>query len=132
MNQARTHVVQTAGSVPAISQTSILSNRIAFPFVLDRLSIVFPAGCSYLVRLYPYVSADDQVWTTTLPAGTNILSDLSPSPYVVGDNQEITLDPDLPFPQKGLWLRAHLRNDDAWSHQITVLWVIRELLLEAP
>jgi hypothetical protein len=119
--------LQLVGEVLALSQTTLVSEHVTFSYILDRLIINFPTGCDYLVRAYPYISLDPTVHTADLPQGTPILSPLSPKPYLLGDNTNVDLDPDIVVDIRGTWIKLHLVNADIYPHHVSAIITLREL-----
>jgi len=124
------HPLQLVGAVGPGAQLSLVSQHLTFPYTIENITLRFPIGAGNLVQVHLYLSLDPSSPTTTLPAGTPLLSWLSPNPYLLGDDCVISLPMSLTVPTKGTWLKAHLINTDAFPHTISVLVAIKEL--EAP
>lgn len=121
------HAVQLTGPVGPTAQLSLVSKHITFPFVLNTMSVHFPAGCGNLVQVYLFISHDASSPTTRLPPGTSLLSFTSPNDYLLGDDSIVTIHPRLPIPERGVWLKAHVVNADAFPHTVSVQIYITQL-----
>lgn len=125
-----THPIQLIGICPPLSQLSLVSQHITLAYTIKSLSVYFPAGCANIVQAYPFLSYDPESPTTRLPAGTPLLSFLSPNPYLLGDNITIDMEFNLTIHVRGTWLKIHVVNPDTFPHTLMALYTILEL--EAP
>lgn len=124
------HPLQLVGPVGPGAQLSLVSQHITFAYTIEQITVRFPLGAGNLVRVHLFLSFDPSSPTTELPAGTPLLSWLSPKPYLLGDNCVIPLPMSYNVLMRGTWLKAHLVNTDAFAHTISAMWSIKEL--EAP
>lgn len=124
----RTHALQVSGPVGPGTELSLVSHHIPAMYTINTISVNFPAGCAGLVRVYPYVAFDPQVFTSRPPSGASILSMLSRDDFVRGDNINIILQIHLPVHAKGSWLKAHVVNTDAFPHNVSAIFTIQEIL----
>jgi hypothetical protein len=121
------HPVQLSGAANPLSQISIVSNRITFRYVLDSLRVLFPPGTDRLVLAYIFVSLDPTVHTASLPLGFNVLSPISPLPYLLGDAQEVDVPLDYNITERGTYLKLHIVNNDGNPHTINAVLSLRQL-----
>lgn len=121
------HPLQLSGAVNPLSQLSIVSNRITFPYVLDTLQVLFPPGTDRLVRAYIFVSLDPTVHTADLPLGFNILSPISPTPYLLGDAETIDVELDYNVLERGTYIKLHIVNNDGNAHTLNAVLSLRQL-----
>jgi len=126
----RSHAIQLIGPCGPLAQRSLISKHISLPYILNTMTVHFPAGCAGLVRVYLLISEDSSTPTDALPPGTSVLSFLSPNDYLEGDDVTIELHPAIPVPQRGTWIKAHVVNADANVHTISVQIYITELAEE--
>lgn len=125
-----THPLQLVGPVGPLAQLSLVSQHLTFAYTIENINVHFPLGAGNLVRVYLFLSLDPSSPTTGLPAGTPLLTWLSPNPYLLGDDCVITLPMSYNVLPRGTWLKAHIVNTDAFAHTISALLSIKEL--EAP
>lgn len=125
--QLMSHPLQLVGSCAPLSQVSLVSQHITFAYRILKISVTFALSTDFLVQVYPFLCADPSSPTTALPPGTPLLSWLSPNPYLLGEDCVVSLTLDLQVPRRGTWLKAHIVNDDAFPHTISVLMTLQEL-----
>jgi len=124
------HPLQLVGPCGPLTQLSLVSQHITFAYTIQNITVHFPPGAANLVQVYPFLSLDPSSPTSDLPAGTPLLSWLSPNPYLLGDDCVIPMQINLKVPTRGTWLKAHVVNADAFPHTISLVFAIKEL--EAP
>ena len=117
-----------SGVVNPGAQTTLVSERLTFPYVIDHIRVVFPMGTDYLVEVTPILSLDPSVSLTGPPIGNRLFSYCSVSTFIVGDSATYEFSMSLHVPQRGTWLKAHLYNGDAFIHRIAAIFSLRELL----
>jgi len=121
------HPLQLVGICPPLGQLCLVSQHITFRYTIKSIAPTFGPSTDYLVRVYPFLSFDPSAPNTALPAGTPLLSWLSPNPYLLGDDSSVSLNVNLDVNVKGTWLKAHIINEDAFPHTISVLITLQEL-----
>lgn len=126
----RTLPAQLVGTVNGGARTTPISQHITFPYTIRHITIAFPPGCDNLVQATPLVCLDDSQPTTALPPGTALLAQISPTIYVVGDDNVLQLPLNHRVETIGTWLKLHLYNTDIQPHTVTALIAIEELLPE--
>ena len=107
-------------TVTALSEKTVVSSRIMFPFVIHRISIGFPPGSNRLVQIKIFVSADDEAPTTGEPSGTNIFAQYGQKDYVVGDDAVVEFPHQIDVSERGMYLKVYANNLDSYDHTIDV------------
>ena len=120
------------GVVNAAAETTLVSNRLTFPFTIHRIAVIFPAGCDFLVSATPMLSYDAQASTSGLPEGTPLLLQFAKDHGAVGDDYTVDIPCRIPVATKGTYLKLHLNNSDTQAHHITCTFTITEHKMEAP
>lgn len=105
-------------TVVANTKKTLVSNKIDLPFSTKRIRAAFALGCNRLLRLYFFISPDDSAPTTEPPTGSNILSQLGPQLYIVGDDCIIDFEHELGQRVSGMYLKVYADNLDAFDHTI--------------
>lgn len=108
------------GTVGANSNLTLVSNRIDLPFSTKRIRAAFAPGADRLFRLSFYISPDPSAPTTEPPTGTNILSQLGPQRYIVGDDCIVDFEHEIEIQTAGGHLKVYAQNLDAFAHTIDV------------
>lgn len=113
-----------------LAELTIVSQHITFAYRIRSISLHFGPNTDFLVRVAPLVAFDPSVSLDGLPSGTPLLAWLSTDPYLLGNDYVIDIGVDMLVKRRSSWLKAHIINDDAFPHTISVSWEIEEL--EAP
>ena len=107
-------------TVAANSKKTLVSNRVDLPFRTKRIRAAFALGTNRTLRLYFYLSPDDSAPTTEPPTGDNILTQLGPQTYVVGDDTTVDFEHEIAQAVSGKYLKVYADNLDAFPHTIDV------------
>jgi len=105
-------------TVNALSEKTVVSERIMFPFVIQRVAIGFAPGCNRLVRIKIFVSGDDSAPSSGEPSGTNIFAQYGQRDYVVGDDAVVEFPHQIDVPERGMFLKVYANNLDSNDHTI--------------
>jgi len=125
---AMTLPLQLTGIVNPAAHRTLVSHRLSFPYIIDKLLISFPLGTDHLVEATPLLALDPSASTAAVPVGNLLLSYCSPETHVLGDDASFLFDMNLHVPQRGTWLKLHLYNGDAFLHRITAIFSLTELM----
>lgn len=115
------------GTCPASSNLTLCSNRISRPFKLLSINASFALNTNRLLKLYFYASFDPSTPSDSHPLGTNVLSEHSPTPYLVGDDDRKVLSHSWLVPESGSYLKVFAVNSDTFPHAIDAQCEIEEL-----
>jgi len=107
-------------SVAADSKITLVSNKIDLPFRTKRIRAAFAPGTERLLRLYFYISPDKSAPTTEPPTGDNILAQLGPQVYIVGDDTIVDFQHEIAIIEAGKYLKVYADNLDTYPHTIDV------------
>lgn len=129
---AMTLPLQLSGIVNPAAQTTLVSQRLTFAYIIDSLTVSFPIGCDHLVQVTPLLSLDPSVSIVAVPPGNYLLSYCSPTVYILGDDATFQFPMNLQVDQRGTYLKCHLKNLDAFIHRVTIVFALRELMEENP
>ena len=134
MNHRNNRVVTIPfhGTVAASSRKTLVSQRIDYPVRTLRIRASFAPGCNRLLRLYFFISQDDEAPTTALPSGFNIFAELGESVDIVGDDNEVILDHVSESLSGGIYLKVHAYNTDTYPHTIDAQVTIEMIPWEEP
>lgn len=121
-------------TVVAGANKTLVSNRIDLPFTTKRIRAAFAPGVNRTLRLFFFISPDADVPTTHEPGGTNILAQLGPQRYIVGEDCVVDFVHETGSLESGKYLKVYAENTDAFDHtidvQITVEIIPRENIKE--
>ena len=119
-NQSRLVTCSFHGTVAANSKKTLVANKIDLPFSTKRIRAAFAPGTNRLLRLYFFLSPDDSAPTTVQPTGDNVLSQLGPQRYIVGDGNIVDFEHEMAQKTAGIYLKVYADNQDAYEHTIDV------------
>lgn len=119
-NQSRLVTASFHGTVAANSNLTLVSNRIDLPFTTRKIRAAFVAGANRLLRLSFFVSPDPDAPTTEPPGGSNVLAQLGPQRYIVGNDCIVDFHHELGSLESGKYLKVYAENLDAFAHTIDV------------
>jgi len=108
------------GTVAAHSRITLVSNKIDLPFSTKRIRAAFAPGTDRLLRLSFWISPDPSAPTTDYPTGANILTQLGPQHYIVGDDNTVDFQHEIGVEVAGKYLKVHAENLDTEVHTIDV------------
>jgi hypothetical protein len=124
--EAQRSAIQLYGSVLPLAEKTLSSDRITYAYILLSLTIRFPAGCDNMVLAYPLIALDPYISTSGVPPGTNLLSQSTPYPYIVGDNLTLQIPTGRIVVQRGTYLKVHIKNTDSFTHTLTTVFTLQE------
>ncbi len=107
-------------TVAANSKKTLVSNKIDLPFSTKRIRAAFAAGTNRLLKLSFYLSPDKSAPTTAPPTGDNILAQLGPQTYIVGEDCIVDFQHELGILSAGFYLKVYANNLDTAEHTIDV------------
>jgi len=105
-------------TVAASSKKTLVSNKINLPFRTKRIRAAFAPGTERLLRLYFFISPDEEAPTTKPPTGMNVLTQLGPQAYIVGDDTIVDFQHELEQKVSGMNLKIYADNLDTYPHTI--------------
>lgn len=108
------------GEVAANSNITLVSNRIDLPFSTRRVRAAFASGANRLLRLSFFISPDPDAPITGPPNGANLLAQLGPQRYIVGEDCVVDFIHELESAEGGKHLKVYAENLDAAPHTIDV------------
>lgn len=112
--------VSFSGYCPARGKITLVTPRIAHPFIIDKIHCRFPLGCLDLMKLRFYVSYDADAPSTVPPNGYSMLKDYGQVDYIIGDGDEKDMVHSLEVPESGAYLKVYAVNDDYFQHLVDV------------
>lgn len=122
--------VHLTGEVPPLTRRTFISNKITFPFTVTQASLYFPQGCDHLLRVWLFISPDNDRPTASEPNGLNLLTPLAPVPFIIGDDVDLFFPLSMTHLPIGAWIKLHAQNLDGDSHYPTALVTIQEYIEE--
>lgn len=97
-------------SVGAGAHLSLVSNRIAYPFRITRLKMIFDELANNLVQHRWYTSGNRNVSTTGPPSGDDIAARETPLPIYVGRGLVRVVDVNDEYPEGDLHIKLYTFN----------------------
>jgi len=122
------HTLSFYGSVSGSSRVTLVSSKIAFPYMMRRIRIKFALGHEGKVQHKFFISYDDAAPTSGEPSGANILEQYGSVDYVVGDDDVMVLYDNTYVDAKNTWIKVLAINTDTATHTINVIIEIDDLL----
>ena len=127
LRTGRLTTISFNSSVLGLAQKTLVSKRINTPFTTKELIVNFALNTNRLLKIRPFISYDNNAPTDTQPKATNILTQLSQSDFLVGDDEQKRVSIEIKQDTSGVYILIHAENDDVVEHTIDVQ-VIIELL----
>jgi len=114
-------------TVSALSEKTLVSDRIRWKFRIHRIQVAFPPGANRLVKIKVFYSPDSNAPSTGEPSGTNLFAQWGPQDYIVGDDALIEFPHRISPDGRGLFLKVYADNEDTYEHTIDVRLTIEKL-----
>lgn len=105
----------------------MFSRRMHRPFMVREIYASWPAGCNRLVQAHPYHTGTDSAPATGKPDGTNLLTDGSLEPWLVGDGDYRLIKNETGKIDAGGYLCIYLLNGDGTAHTVDAYITIEEI-----
>ena len=116
-----------SGTCAANSELTLVSKRIEFPFNLIKFVPSFALGTNKTLQLKLYISKDKVAPTTGTPSGINILGLFGEDPYVIGDDEQKSLDLMIEYKDSGYYIKVYANNTDNFGHTVDTFVIIESL-----
>jgi len=113
------------GTCPASSNKTLVSQKIAFPFIVEKTIASFALGTDRTMDLRFFVSPDDDEPLTHQPNGINILAYYGQTDYLTGDDEQKVIEHYIPVHERNQRLKIHATNHDSFDHSIDVTFLIK-------
>ena len=118
------HSLPFFGTVTAGNRITMVSQKIAFPYILDQIRLKYALGHNGLVQHSIFVSRDAEAPTTGEPTGRNVLLQYGSVGYVCGDDDVEVISDQTIVDEMPTWIKIHVYNTDAFDHTANVLITI--------
>jgi len=118
------HSLSFYGTVTAGNRITAVSQKLSFPYIMDRIRLKYALGHAGTVQHSIFVSRDAEAPTTAPPTGRDILAQYGSVNYVVGDDDVEVIDDQTIVDESPTWLKVHVYNTDAFDHTYNVLMTI--------
>lgn len=105
-----------SGVCTALSSLVLVSPRLSRPFSISKVGTRFALNTNGTLRSYFFVSDDDSAPVTGEPSGTNVLSDVSPYPFICGDDGMVSVPLSWTVQESGTYVKCYLVNSDVFDH----------------
>jgi len=112
--------INLSGSAPAGALTCFISEHIKRPFRTLSFLLSFNLNQQRLVKHYLYISPDNCPVAALPDSGFDVLSEHSPTSYLVGDDQSKTIYYEATMENGNGYLKVYAQNDDLFAHDIDV------------
>lgn len=112
------------GTVAANSKKMFVSQRLDFPFATLEMRNHFALNVNKQLRLEFVVSPDKSAPTSKPFTGHSILSTLGEIPYIVGDDQLVSVPYHVLFLDIGMYLKVFADNQDSYEHTVDAMILI--------
>jgi hypothetical protein len=115
---ARLSTISFFGTVPPLSNTTLVSRRITSNFTVKEIAASFALNTNRQLRLYFFISYDTEAPTDKEPQGINILKQLGQVDYLVGDDERKVVKIEIKEFVKGAYIKVYAVNEDTYEHTI--------------
>lgn len=119
------YTIPLHGTVSANDVLTVVSRRIDFSFYTRRIRVAFPPGTERKLQIKVFSCSDSSAPSSGEPHGKSLMSMLSDTDYVVGDNSVFDFPHDEKFPG-GYYVKAYGNNTDGFEHTLDVSIIIEE------
>jgi len=116
-----------SGTCLANSELTLVSKRIDFPFRVLKMLPSFALGTDKTLQLKLFISKDKTAPATGKPSGVNILGLFSEDPYVIGDDEQKSIDLNIQYQARGHYVKIYANNTDAFDHTVDVFVIIESM-----
>lgn len=106
------------GSVERNASVVLVSQRVTFPFNIERIRVHFSLNTNKTVQIRCFVSPDSEAPVSGPPSGTNPLSPLGQVDYLVGDDETVELPYRALVDTGGYYLKIYAVNNDSYDHTV--------------
>ena len=113
--EAAVHTITFSGILAATSQGTRVSGGIGFRYRIKKVKVYCDWDHDLNVRHYILVGSTNQGSTTNIPEGTNVLSPLSPDPYLIGRGHAREIALNLIVNVTTSYLKLHVQNLNGWQ-----------------
>jgi len=122
-----TYEIPLSGVIGAGAQGAFVSGKIAKPFRINGIVIVF--GSDHIDAVLHYFLAGDtnQVSTTSISTGDNLIPSGSPTPYFIGHNMIRHIKIIKEFPEGNRYLKCHVVNNNAYAITANASLIVEEI-----
>jgi len=110
--------ISLVGKVSAGSTKVLVSRRLGFPFVIERLVSNFALNQNRAVQISFFLSYDKETPASGEPGGVNLLQQVSSQSYCVGDDDSKTFRTNIKAEDWPTWLKIYAVNSDGFDHDI--------------
>ena len=117
-------------TVGALSEKTVVSKNIGYPFKIRKVAIYFPEGCGMNVEVTPVISGDNSVPVAGKPSGWSFLQSLGQESFVVGDNNVVIMNLDLVRREGNSVAKVYVNNKQANPFDIVVIIEVQAMQRE--
>lgn len=122
-----TYEIPLIGAIGAGAQGAIVSGKIDKPFRINGIVIVFDTDHIDNVLHYFLTGDTNQVSTTSISSGDNVIPPISPSAYFIGHNMIRHIKIIRDYPNGNLYLKCHVVNNNAYAIVVNVSVIVEEI-----
>jgi len=118
------HSLSFYGTVTAGNRITLVSQKISFPYILDRIRVKYALGHNGLVQHSLFIGRDKLAPTTAPPLDRDILRQYGSVNYVCGDDDVEIIEDQSIVDESPTWLKIHVYNTDVFDHTANILMTI--------
>ena len=116
-----------SGNCVANGELTLCSKRVNFPFRTKRFVASFALGTDRTLRLKFFLSPDPSEPASGKPTGINLLGIFGEDPYLIGDDEQKSVDYETEVKQLGYYIKVYANNTDSFDHTVDVFVIIESL-----
>lgn len=122
-----TYEIPLVGVIGAGAQGAFVSGKIDKPFRINGIVIIFDTDHVDNVFHYLLVGDTNQVSTTSISTGDNLVPAQSPTPFFIGHNMIRCIKIIKEFPEGKRYLKCHVINTNAYAIVVNASIIIEEI-----
>lgn len=107
----------------ATSQNTVVVGTIPFTFRVLEITVFFPDDAINNIQVYFLVSDNPQGSTTTIPSGENLLAPFTPTQFLIGHAEKVTITCNALVSSNRSYIKMHIINNNTYA--ITLMGIVK-------
>lgn len=114
----QTITVPFKGTCLANSEKTLVSERLTFPFRIEKIIVAFALNTNHTLQLIPFISWDPSTPSIGKPTGQSLFSPYGNVEYLSGDDEHEEHSHQILIKRMGSYLKIYANNTDSFDHTI--------------
>lgn len=113
--------------IDPLSEKTIVSGRIPFPFEIIEMKFEFRKGCETLLEYKVFASDNNIAPSSGEPPGINVLSGYGQRDYIAAEDAIISIYHTFRVEHPGWYVKLYVNNRDIFEHTVGA-WITLRIL----